>query len=308
MAVVEPHRFAGNFHLRREVSGEPLVSIIVPFRDEPEMTASCYRSLIAAPGYDRYEILLVDNASELPETEALAGLAGEEKVRLISDPRPFDWVAINNAAAAEAKGDVLLFLNNDIEARSEGWLAAMLGHAQRTEVGAVGALLRYPDLSVQHAGIVIGMSFGAAHVQQGLPHDRPGYMLIAETTRNCSAVTGACMMTRRACFEDVGGFDPALPVAFNDVDFCLRLRERDLLVVYTPLAEMVHFESQSRGHADDIVETPVFRTRWKDELLRGDPYYNPNLSRFDPYCRLPPEEEPDLWNVFRSMLEVSSTS
>jgi GT2 family glycosyltransferase len=199
---------------------------------------------------------------------------------------------------------VFLFLNNDVEARSAGWLAAMLGHAQRPEVGAVGALLRYPDLTVQHAGIVVGMSFGAGHVQQGLPPDRPGYMLMTELTRNCTAVTGACMMTRRSCFEDLGGFDAALPVAFNDVDYCLRLRDRGLLVVYTPLAELIHHESKSRGHADDVVETPIFRNRWRDEMLRGDPYYNHNLTHFDPYCRLSTEEN-ELWNIFRSMLETS---
>jgi GT2 family glycosyltransferase len=133
-------------------------------------------------------------------------------------------------------------------------------------------------------------------------------MLMADLTRNCSAVTGACMMTRRACFEKLGGFDTALPVAFNDVDYCLRLRKDGLLVVYTPLAELVHFESKSRGHADDVEETPVFRDRWRDEILGGDPYYNRNLTYFDPYCRLSTEEDRDLWNIFRSMLEASSTS
>ena len=309
-AVVEPEgRFPGNFHVRRSIVGEPLVSIIVPFRDEPETTASCYRSLVASPGYDRFEVLLVDNGSELPETRALCGeLAKDERVRLLHDPQPFNWVAINNAAAAEARGDVLAFVNNDVLARSDGWLAAMLGHAQRDDVGAVGALLRYPDLTIQHAGIVIGMSWGAAHVLQGLPPGRPSYLLMADLTRNCSAVTGACMMTRRSCFEDLGGFDPALAVAFNDVDYCLRLRQKGLLVVYTPLAELVHLESKSRGHSDDVVETPVFRTRWRDEIARGDAYYNPNLTHFDPYCRLSTEEERDLWNSFRSMLEVPSTS
>ena len=309
-ALVEPHpRFVGNFHLRRAVSGEPLVSIIVPFRDEPEMTASCYRSLVSSPGYENFELLLVDNASELPETEMLlAELSQDPRVRVLRDPQPFNWVAINNAAAEKAEGEVLLFMNNDIEARSVGWLEAMLGHAQRDEVGAVGALLRYPDLTVQHAGIVVGMSFGAAHVLQGLPFGQPSYMLMAELTRNCTAVTGACMMTRRACFEKLGGFDAALPVAFNDVDYCLRLRKDGLLVVYTPLAELVHFESKSRGHADDVAETPVFRDRWRDEILGGDPYFNRNLTHFDPYCRLSTEEDRDLWTIFRSMLEASSTS
>jgi len=309
-AVVEPHeRFVGNFHVRRKIAGEPLVSIIVPFRDEPGMTASCYRALAKSPGYENFELLLVDNGSELPETEALLGeLAKDPKVRLLHDPQPFNWAAINNAAAGEARGEVLLFLNNDVEARSEGWLAAMLGHAQRDDVGAVGALLRYPDLTIQHAGIVLGMSWGAGHVQQDLPIGRPSYLLMTDITRNCTAVTGACMMTRRSCFEEFGGFDAGLPVAFNDVDYCLRLRRHGLLVIYTPLAELIHFESKSRGHADDIVEIPFFRSRWRDEILKGDPYYNRNLTHFDPYCRLSTEEERDLWSIFRSMLEVSSTS
>jgi len=309
-AVVEPHeRFAGNFHVHRTISGEPLVSIIVPFRDEPAMTWNCYRSLIRSPGYENFELLLVDNNSELPETRALLGrLTDDPRVSLVSDPQPFNWVAINNAAAVRARGEVFLFLNNDIEARSDGWLAAMVGHAQRDDVGAVGALLRYPDLTVQHAGIVLGLTWGAGHVQQDLPVDRPGYMLMPSITRNCTAVTGACMMTRRSCFEQLGGFDSGLPVAFNDVDYCLRLRQRDLLVVYTPLAELIHFESKSRGHTDDVVEVPFFRSRWGDVILKGDPYYNRNLTHFDPYCRLSTEEESELWNIFRSMLETSSRS
>jgi GT2 family glycosyltransferase len=309
-AVVEPHeRFPGNFHVHRTITGEPLVSIIVPFRDEPAMTWNCYQSLIRSPGYENFELLLIDNGSELPETRALLEkLTRDPRVGLVFDPQPFNWVEINNAAAAAARGDILLFLNNDIEARSDGWLAAMVAHAQRDEVGAVGALLRYPDLTVQHAGIVLGLTWGAGHVQQDLPIDRPGYMLMANITRNCTAVTGACMMTRKRCFEELGGFDSELPVAFNDVDYCLRLGQRDLFVVYTPLAELIHFESKSRGHTDDVVEVPFFRARWRDVILKGDPYYNQNLTHFDPYCRLSTEEERELWKIFRSMLEASSTS
>jgi GT2 family glycosyltransferase len=131
---------------------------------------------------------------------------------------------------------------------------------------------------------------------------------MADITRNCSAVTGACLMTRRSCFEELGGFDTGLPVAFNDVDYCLRARKRGLLVVFTPLAELIHHESRTRGHSEDVVETPFFRARWRDEILAGDPYYNPNLTHFDPYCRLSTDEERDLWSHFRSMLEASSTS
>lgn len=127
-------------------------------------------------------------------------------------------------------------------------------------------------------------------------------------TRDTSAVTGACMMTRRSEFEDLGGFDPNLPIAFNDVDYCLRLRQKGLLVVYTPLAEMIHHESKSRGHSDDTRETPFFRNRWRSVMRSGDPYYNCNLGRFDNNCRLPSEEDEDKWEIFLSMLSESSTS
>ena len=223
-------------------------------------------------------------------------------------PGPFDWAKINNDAVEHADGDLLLFLNNDIEARAHRWLAAMVGHAVRDEVGAVGALLLYPDLTVQHAGVVLGMNWGAAHVQQDLPYDRPSYLLLTEITRDCSAVTGACLMTRRAVFDAHGGFDTNLPVAFNDVDYCLRLREERLLVVYAPLAELIHFESKSRGHSDDVAEVPYYYRRWAPAILAGDPYHNPHLTMFDPYCRLSNEEDRDRWSIFRSMLAASSTS
>jgi GT2 family glycosyltransferase len=291
--AVEPHgRFLGNFHVRRAIVGGPLVSIVVPFRDEPGRTAKCYHSLRKAPGYENFEIVLVDNDSELPETRALsAELAKDPKVRLLHDPQLFNRGAINNAAAAEARGDVLLFLDNHVEARSDGWLAAMLGHAQRDDVGAVGALLRNADLTVQHAGIVIGMSPGAGYVQHDLPSDRPSYLLMTGITRDCTAVTAACMMTRRSCFEELGGFDTGVERALSDVDYCLRLRKRGRLVVFTPLAELFHFgadETRQAGQAG----MPRFEARWRDEILAGDPYYSRNLTRRNPYCRFPTEEEP----------------
>lgn len=309
-AVVEPDAHgAGYRNLRRAIAGRPLVSVIIPFRDRPRLTAECYRSAVRSPGYDNFELLLVDNDSELPETQALLDeLSGDPRVRIVPAPGGFDYAAINNRAVAEARGDVLLFLNNDIEVRSSGWLAAMVGHAQRDEVGAVGALLRYRDLTIQHAGVVLGMNWGVAHVQQRLPYGRASYLHLVEATRNCSAVTGACLMTRRSVFEACGGFDLALPISFNDIDYCLRLREQGLLVVYTPLAELIHLESESRGHTDDVIEVPFFLERWKDAILEGDPYYNPHLNRFDPYCRLSSEEDRNRWSIFRSMLEASSNS
>ncbi len=298
----------GSYHVRRRPPRQTLVSAIIPFRDEPALTAACYRSFVEQPGYENFELLLLDNDSALPETRAmLEEISADRRVRLLEAPGPFDWAAINNGAAKEAHGDVLLFMNNDVEARSAGWLGAMVAHAARSEVGAVGARLLYPDNTVQHAGVAVGLGWGSTHLQQGLPADEPGYMSIAVVTRNCSAVTGACLMARRDLFEEVGGFDSNLAIAFNDIDFCLRLRARGYLVVYTPLAELVHHESKSIGHTE-LVEAPFFRRRWRSVMVAGDPYYNPNLGRFDNSCRLPTEEDEGKWTTFLSMLDESSTS
>jgi GT2 family glycosyltransferase len=308
-SVVQHPRVPGSYHFMRRHQSDYLVSAIIPFRDEPALTAACYRSFIEHPGYDNFELLLVDNDSAQPETRALLeDLARDHRVRLIEAPGPFDWVAINNEAARKARGEMLLFLNNDVVARSHGWLAAMVAQAERPEVGAVGARLLYPDGTVQHAGVVVGVGWGATHVQQGISGDKPGYLSLTTVTRNFSAVTGACLLTRRSVFEEAGGFDGNLPIAFNDIDYCLRLRQAGLLVVYTPLAEMIHHESKSRGHSDDITEAPFFRKRWRSLILSGDPYYNRNLGRFDNSCRLPIKEDEERWEIFLSMLGESSTS
>jgi O-antigen biosynthesis protein len=307
--VVNHPRVAGSYHFMRTPLSGYLVSAVIPFRDEPALTAACYRSFIQQPGYDNFELLLVDNDSALPETQALLeDLARDHRVRLVPAPGTFDWAAINNEAARKARGELLLFLNNDIEAQSEGWLAAMVAQAERSAVGAVGARLLFPDGTVQHAGVAVGVGWAATHIQQGLEPDHPGYLSVTTVTRNTSAVTGACMMTRRSVFEELGGFDPNLPIAFNDIDYCLRLREKGLLVIYTPLAEMIHHESKSRGHSDDTGETPFFRNRWRSLMLSGDPYYNCNLGRFDNNCRLPSEEDEEKWEIFLSMLSESSTN
>jgi GT2 family glycosyltransferase len=298
----------GLYHVRRGLTGEPLVSIIVPFRDEPALLTQCVESLCEAPGYDRFELLLVDNGSVLPETATLLDQLSEHpRVLLLEEPGPFNWSAINNDAAAASNGDLLLFMNNDVEASTEGWLLPMVEHAQRPDVGAVGARLLYPSRTIQHAGVVLGMCNAAAHVLQDLPEDHPGYLTWAWMTRNCTAVTGACMMTPRGLFEQLGGFDADLPVAFNDIDYCLRLRQQGKLVVYTPLAELVHHESRTRGHTDDAVELPRFLARWAEEIAAGDPYYNPNLSAWRQECQLSSPEEDVEWRKFRSKLARLST-
>ncbi len=307
---VVPHRtVAAAYHVMRRPQSRRLVSVVIPFRDEPAMTAACYRAFVTKAGYDDFELLLVDNDSALPETRALLGeLARDHRVRLLEAPGPFDWVAINNEAARHAGGELLLFLNNDVLARSEGFLAQMVAHAERPEVGAVGARLLYPDGTVQHAGVLVGTGFGSTHVQQGIGAAQPGYLALATLTRDVSAVTGACLMTPRTVFESVGGFDARFPVAFNDIDYCLQLRRRGLLVVYTPLAELIHHESKSRGNSEDPTEAAYFRKRWRTVMLAGDPYYNRSLGRFDNSCRLPVEGDEERWESFLSMLGDSSTS
>ncbi len=309
--VVPDARFPGRYHVRREVPGRPRVSIVIPFRDEPKMLATCIATMRRDPGYDNFEFVLVDNNSELPETMALLDrLVDDDDVIVARYHKPFNWSAVNNFGAAAATGEVLLFSNNDIEAKSPGWLHAMLGHAMRPEVGAVGAKLLYPDGTIQHAGVVIGLGGIAGHILRGLPGDRPGYNSTSIATRDCSVVTGACLMTRRAIFDQVGGFSEELAVAFNDVDFCLKVRRQGLLVVYTPLAELIHHESRSRGHTDDLVEHGVFVARWADEIIAGDPYMNNNLSHWRYWCPLATPQEDYRWKTYleRSILTQSSLS
>ena len=304
--------FPGRYHVRRSVIDRPFVSIIIPFRDEPAMLATCARTLRADPGYDNFELLLVDNDSALPETSALlAELSAEPRVRVLHAPGPFNWAAINNAAARACSGEILLFLNNDIEARTPGWLDAMVGHVQRREVGAVGARLLYADGTIQHAGVVVGLGGIAGHVLRGLPGDRPGYNSLAISTRDCSIVTGAAMMVRRELFLDFGGFDETLAVAFNDVDFCFKLRDHGYLIVFTPLAELIHHESKSRGHTDDFAENELMLLRWGSAMASGDPYHNKHLSHWRYWCPLSTAQEDDRWKNYlatRIPTLVSSSS
>ncbi|MGH9102585.1 MAG: glycosyltransferase family 2 protein, partial [Acidimicrobiales bacterium] len=283
----------GWYYVRRDIPDPAPVSIVIPFRDQPRLLRRCVDTLAGLSGYPLVELVLVDNDSEEPETLALMDrLAEQDSVRLVNHPGAFNWSAVNNHGVAEAAGHYLLFANNDLEARSPGWLRAMVEQAQRPAVGAVGARLLYPDGAIQHAGVVLGMGGTAGHVYVGLPPGEPGYMAMARVIRDVSAVTGACLLTRREVFEAVGGFDESYAVAFNDIDFCLRVGEAGYRIVYTPLAELVHHESRSRGYVDDTVETGLLVTRWHSEVSSPDPFYSPNLTRLRPDCSLPLPDEP----------------
>ena len=303
-AEVRTGPFLGAYHLRRHVRGAPTVSIIVPFRDEGAMTLTCLESLDTAPGYDIGEVVLVDNDSTEPETLVLRGRLRERpRVRLLEYPGPFNWSAINNAAAATCTSDLLLFMNNDIVAASEGWLHALVELAQRSEVGAVGARLVYPDGRLQHAGVVLGMQGIASHLFNGLPKGWSGYFGWDRTVRAYSAVTGACMMVRRSVFEQLGGFDERYPVAFNDLDFCLRLGEAGYRVLYTPHAELTHYESVTRGLSGYTADFQQFLSTWGARVREDDPHYNRNLGRLTNWCAFRPPGEDAAWlETMRALL------
>jgi O-antigen biosynthesis protein len=284
--VVESGEFRGHNRIKHRLPTPPCVSIIIPTRDQAAILRRCLESIRTRSTYCNYEIIVVDNDSREPETlDYLQLLATQPDTRVLAYPGEFNYAAINNFAAAQAAGDLLLLLNNDTEVITPDWLEAMVGPALRDEVGAVGARLLYPDGTLQHGGVILRPQFIAFHAHRGLPAPETGYYGLIKVQRNVSAVTGACLMTRRALFLAMGGLDEhKLGVAYNDIDYCLRLREQGHLIVWTPHAELVHHESLSRGHdtaADKIErlkrETAYMQERWGHVLSR-DPYYSPNLT------------------------------
>lgn len=276
----------GFYRVKYPVQGEPLVSIIIPNKDAKEDLEKCIQSILEKSSYTNYEILIVENNSTGEEIFSYyKELSGNSKIRLLRWKREFNYSAINNYGAKKAKGDYLLFLNNDTEVISPDWIEEMLGFCQRPDTGIVGARLYFGNNTIQHAGTVIGIGGIAGHMFTDMPRERSGYMHKAAIIQDLSAVTAACMMVKRQVFEEVQGFEEQLSVAFNDVDFCLRVREKQYLVVYDPYVELYHYESKSRGAEDSKEKVRRFqseiefmRCRWEALLKKGDPYYNKNLS------------------------------
>ncbi len=305
---VDPGPLPGTWSIRRRPQGRPKVSVIVPFRDGAGFLRACVDSVsetATADGVD-LELVLVDNGSVEPETLTLVErLAARTDVTVVHDDRPFNWAALNNAATGAASGEVLVFLNNDIEARRPGWLPLLTAHAMRPDVAAVGARLLYPGGRVQHAGVVVGMGGAAGHVLVGLPGDRPGYLGMAVLTRDCSAVTGACLATRRTVFDDLGRFDERLGLDLNDIDFCLRGRRQGMRVVFEPMAELVHYESPSRGTSGSVEDIARFIERWEDLITNGDPLLSVHLTRISSSCALREPDEDGWWPAWRSSLARS---
>jgi GT2 family glycosyltransferase len=278
---------SGRYAVRYALRGEPRVSIIVPMRDRADLTRRCIASLEARTRYRNWEVILVDNGSRQPASRRFIA-AVSARHRVLASPGPFNYSALNNLGAAQATGTHLLFLNNDTEAMREDWLEALLMHSQRAEIGAVGARLLFPDRRIQHAGVFLmgGQPHVAGHTFKHLHADTLAWRGMAHVTRNVSAVTGAALMVRRAVFEEVGGFDERIAVALGDVDLCLRIRERGYRIVYTPEATLIHHEGATRGRREASADVSLVRARWRAELERGDPYYNPNLSRLHEDLRL----------------------
>lgn len=269
--------FPCRYRARYKIDPSPLVSVIIPTKDQPRLLQQCVMSIEEKTSYRPYEIMIIDNSStELETLRCLDALS--EKHRVLRYPQPFNFSAINNFAADQARGEYLLFLNDDTQVIGGDWLTALVEHAQRPEVGAVGAKLLYPDNSIQHAGVIVGIFGGAGHAFRTLPDNRTAYFGLADLTRNCSAVTAACMMVPRKVFSEVGGFDEELTVVYNDVDLCLRIRKQGYLILYTPFAVLYHFESASRGRLRPTREEELFCRRWGDMIRDGDPYYNPSLT------------------------------
>ncbi len=272
----------------------PLVSVIIPTRDRAELLGVVLDGLFARTDYPALEVIVVDNGSTEPATRDLfARHAGDPRLRVLPAPGPFNFSELSNRGAAAARGTILLFLNNDIEVLEPGWLTELVAIASDPEIGAVGAKLLYPDGTIQHGGIVLGIGGIAGHSHLGLPGSAPGYFARMVLSQEVSAVTGACLAMRAAVFSEVRGFDAAhLAVAFNDVDLCLKIRAAGYRIVWTPHARLVHHESKSRGAEDTPekrarfeAESRVMRERW-EPVLRADPYYNPNLSRAAAHYRL----------------------
>ena len=276
----------GFFRVKYPVQGQPLVSVIIPNKDEKETLKACIDSIREKTEYPNYEIIIVENNSTTDEIfQYYKELSQDPRIRLLRWKKEFNYSAINNYGVCHANGEYLLFLNNDVTVITPGWIKELLGVCQRPEVGAAGVKLIYPDNTIQHAGCVIGLGGIAGHMLVDMPANRTGYLHKASILQDMSAVTAACMMMKRTAFEEAGGFTEKLSVAFNDVDLCLKVRKNHKLIVYDPYVQLYHMESKTRGAEDNKEKVRRFqeeieymRCQWIDILKKGDPYYNRNLS------------------------------
>jgi len=279
------------YRVKRDITGNPRISIIIPFRDRPGYLNTCIRTILDKSSYSNFEIIGINNGSQRSDTADVIDELGhlDPRIRFTDLPIPFNYSRLNNFGVSLSTGDIILLLNNDIEIMRADWLEALIEHAQRACVGAVGGKLYYPDHTIQHAGVIIGVAGFAGHAYRQAPGDSPGYENRLACIQNVSAVSGAMLMVRKKLYIESGGLDEDnLSVSLNDIDFCLQLRQKEFLNIFTPHCEAIHHESVSRGYE----ETPgkkmrfhkeilFFQHKWNNIIQRGDPYYNPNLLLTD---------------------------
>ena len=294
-AKVEMTEHPGWYRSHVKVQGNPLISVIIPNKDHTDDLELCLFSMTRKSTYRNYEILIVENNSEKEETfEYYKKLPDRyPKARVLTWEKEFNYSAINNFAAKEAKGEYLLFLNNDVEILTPDWMEEMLQNCQQEDVAAVGAKLYYPDDTIQHAGVVLGLGGIAGHIMCRASREDPGYFGRMISVQEISAVTAACMMVKKSDFDAVGGLDETFQVAFNDIDLCMKFRAAGKKIIFTPYAELYHYESKSRGLEDTPEkqfrfdkEVKRFQEKWAQQLEMGDPYYSPNLSVTEGDCSL----------------------
>lgn len=294
-AKVEMTERPGWYRSHVKVQGNPLISVIIPNKDHTDDLELCLFSMTRKSTYRNYEILIVENNSEKEETfEYYRKLPDRyPKARVLTWEKEFNYSAINNFAAKEAKGEYLLFLNNDVEILTPDWMEEMLQNCQQENVAAVGAKLYYPDDTIQHAGVVLGLGGIAGHIMCRASKEDPGYFGRMISVQEISAVTAACMMVKKSDFDAVGGLDETFQVAFNDIDLCMKFSAAGKKIIFTPYAELYHYESKSRGLEDTPEkqfrfdkEVKRFQEKWAQQLEMEDPYYSPNLSVTEGDCSL----------------------
>lgn len=283
---LETGQAAGTFHVKYGLAGNPLVSILIPTSDHVEDLQKCITSILEKSAYHNYEIIVIENNSKAEKTfRYYEEIKKNPRIKVIYWEAGFNYSAINNFGEKHAEGEYLLLLNNDVEVITPSWIEEMLMYAQQREVGAVGAKLYFPDDTIQHAGVILGIRGLAGHGHRGFARNADGYMKRLKIVQEYTVVTAACLLVERKKFQEVQGFEEELAVDFNDVDFCMKLRKCGYENIYTPYAQMYHYESKSRGLNQtkeklERVEREYgyFKIKWRKELLKRDPYYNPNLT------------------------------
>ena len=280
-AVVKEGYWQGSYKIEREIKGTPLVSIIIPFKDQVDYLKECIDSIKAKSTYKNYKIILVNNQSSKKNTlEYMETLKNRKDIEILHYDRVFNYSSINNFAVKKTESDFIIFLNSDTKIITPQWIEEMLSIAQRKDVGAVGGLLLYNDNTVQHAGIILGLGGVAAHSHRGFDSMSNGHGGLLTLTRDVSAITAACLMIERAKFLRVKGFDVNLKIAYNDVDLCLKLGKIGLKSIYTPYMKIYHYETKTREKTvgENPIDTGIFAKKWKYFLKKGDPFYNTNLT------------------------------